>query len=98
MCMCACVCVLVHANVSVCVNVDMRKGLFVCMYAYSCMYVCAGVCLCEFFLEKSPQLLLYITLNQSSNCGTHKNYFRSISIGITYLTITSSAISLVEHI
>ena len=70
-----CVCM----GVCVCVHVDVRKGLFVCMFAYSCMYV--RVCVYASFLEKSPQLLLYITL-------THKYYFRSISIGIMSLPLT----------
>ena len=53
-CMCVCVYVLVYANVSVCVcvHVDVRKGLFVCMYAYSCMYV--RVCVYASVFLKNP--------------------------------------------
>ena len=52
-CMCMCACVCVHAGV--------RKGLFVCMYAYSCVYVCylyVGVDVNRFYIANGQQTYL----------------------------------------
>ena len=70
--------------VCVCMCVCMCVCVYVLVYANVSVYVRKG-------LEKSPQLVHH-------NCDTHKNYIRSISVGRTYLTVTSSAVPLAEHI